>query len=59
MTMFDTEVSLIAYAFDFLKLIFIYWLVVTVVRFFAAKDEKHQAVLRERARHSKDHNLSA
>ncbi|MGH6635382.1 MAG: hypothetical protein ACRED0_04360 [Gammaproteobacteria bacterium] len=57
--MFDTDVSLIAYAFDFLKLIFIYWLVVTVIRFFAAKDEKHQAVLKERARHRKDHNLSA
>ncbi len=57
--MFDTEVSLIAYAFDFLKLIFIYLLVVAVVRFFAAKDEKQQAVLKERARHRKDHNLSA
>jgi len=57
--MFDTEVPLIAYAFDFLKLLFIYWLVVTVVRFFAAKNEKHQALLKEKARHRKDHNLSA
>lgn len=37
--MFDTEVSVIGYGFDFLKLIFIYWLIVTVVRFFAVKDE--------------------
>jgi len=59
MTMFDTDVSLISYAFDILKLIFIYWLVVTVVRFFAAKGEKHQAVLKEKTRHRKDHNLSA
>ncbi len=57
--MFDTDVSLISYAFDILKLIFIYWLVVTVVRFFAAKGEKHQAVLKEKTRHRKDHNLSA